>query len=368
MLRLTVDVGKITDNFRHVASICETRGLSLAVVIKLCLSRLDIVEPLIEAGARLLADTNLENFARLGKLGNRENRGERPERLLLRSSLTQIQKGLDFCDYVFLSETALVEALGQSKRGREVGVYVSVEAGDMRDGVTAEELPGFVAKAASGGQAPRIVGFAANYGCLSGFVPVLEDLARLRELCDRAARRAGLVDYGLSMGGTTIFDMIADGSLDGIADQVRIGEAIFFGYNMSLGKRIPGLHSDALVLTGEAIEVKEKLVSPREAEGLNAFGEKAKPQAPGYRKRVILNFGELAAPIKGLEALAPGAFFVGATHDYAVLDVTDCANPPRPGDAVHFRTNYNSAAQAMLSPYVEKMAVRRPVYAREGEG
>lgn len=345
MLSLTVDIGKIVENYRAVERLCTAHGMSLVVVAKLCLTSLDIVKPLIDAGARTIAETDLVNL---------ESLPYHVKRMLLRLSLGDVRRGLEHCDFALLSEPALYDALASDKRGRKVKVLVSVESGDLREGVAEAELPAFLGRLSPTARGPRIEGFAANYGCLRGFVPTHEDTLRLREACDKAAAKVGLDRAILSLGGTTIYDLLADGSLDGIADQIRMGEAIFFGYNMSLGKKIPGLHDDALILTGEVIESRDKTVPDDEAIGYNAFGHKTERPPSGIRRRAVLNFGERAAPTRSLEPLLPGARFAGATHDYAVLDVTDCDTPPRAGDVVSFRTNYCSAAQAMLSPYVEK--------------
>ncbi len=348
MLRLSVNLNKITENFDRIRALCDAHGIELATVAKLCLTNLDIVKPIIDAGAHLIAESNLVNLANLPY---------NVRRMLLRTSLDDIAAGLDHCDYVFISELRLLSALQDTPRGREVGVYVSVEAGDLREGVIAEELAAFLSAARRIGSGPRIVGFAANYGCLRGFVPSAADIRRFREGCDAAASAAGLGEYTVSVGGTTVYELLEAGELDGAVDQIRIGEALYFGYNMSLGKRICGLHDDALVLTGEVIEVKDKYVDGKEGRGFNAFGHKTETLERGVRRRAVLNFGELAAPSRSLDPLVPGAFFSGATHDYSVLDVTDCERTVRVGDRLDFRTNYNSAAQAILSPYVEKAVI-----------
>jgi predicted amino acid racemase len=220
--------------------------------------------------------------------------------MLLRASLKDIEGGLENCDYLFLSDMVHLKALKGLPPEREVGVYLSVEAGDLREGALAGELSGLIRAAARFKGRTHIVGFAANYGCLRGFIPMKEEVAQFRSLCDDAAAAAGLATYTLSIGGTSIFDLLEDGSLKGLIDQVRIGEAIYFGYNMSLHRRIEGLHNDAFILTGEVMEVKEKLVSGEETRGFNAFGRKPESPWRGYRKRAILNFGELAAPTRSL--------------------------------------------------------------------
>jgi predicted amino acid racemase len=156
------------------------------------------------------------------------------------------------------------------------------------------------------------------------------------------------------LGGTAVFDLLDEGSDRGGITQLRIGEALFFGYNMSAGKALPGFERDAFAFYGEIIEVKEKDVSFSGSFGFNAFGTRVPLNGSGRRIRAVLDFGELAAPISCLKPAAEGVSLVGSTHDFAVADITECGRRPRVGDVLEFATNYTGASCAMLNPSVRK--------------
>ncbi len=62
----------------------------------------------------------------------------------------------------------------------------------------------------------------------------------------------------------------------------------------------------------------------------------------------------LHADAEDMTCLLPGAFVSGPNSNYTVLDVTDCARPPRVGDSVHFRPGYWAMARAFRNPAVKK--------------
>ena len=238
MAKLIIDLPKIVENFRIINQLCSKNNLELVTVAKLCLTNIDIVKPIIDAGARIIGETNLVNLANLPYS---------VEKMLLRSSSSDIRSGLDGCDYVLLSELSLLEELAHSKARARNGVFISVELGDLRDGVCLESLPSFVEKSLAI-KGVEIKGMAANFGCLHGMIPNTATLDTIEESLHQIKRQLKFTFQQISLGGTAIFDLIHSGDLAGRVNQVRIGEAIFFGHNMSMRKDIPDLHTDAMFL------------------------------------------------------------------------------------------------------------------------
>lgn len=344
MARLTIDLGMIADNFRRLRALCARRGRELVAVTKLCQSNPAVVGALKAAGAWTVAETNLRNLERIPR---------DMARMLLRTSRSDIQSGLSACDSVLLSELDLAEAVARLPRPAEKAIYITVEGGDNREGVNPAELAGFVKKLL-GYKKLALAGIAVNYGCLRGMVPSPADAEELVDLVRKAGKKTGFPLRVLSFGGTAVYDLLALDRLPEEVNQIRMGEAVFFGHNMSLRKSIPGLHHQAFRFSAEIIEIKEKKLSSDPPPGYNAFGLREAEPYQGTRKRAVLDFGELAAPREGLTPLLAGIALVGATHDYAVIDVTDCSEPLSAGDTVDFAVSYTGAAQAMLSPFVQK--------------
>ena len=73
----------------------------------------------------------------------------------------------------------------------------------------------------------------------------------------------------------------------------------------------------------------------------------------GQRHRLLADFGALHTAVRGLTPMDDGLEIVTATGEYAVLDATALASPPRVGDRICFRPDYAALAMALLSPLVD---------------
>jgi predicted amino acid racemase len=163
----------------------------------------------------------------------------------------------------------------------------------------------------------------------------------------------------VSLGGTAVYDALVAGTLCPEVTQVRMGEAFLFGFNTTAGRPIRGFRRDAFRLYGEIIEIREKRVPSEGTFGLNAFGKKADLGPTGIRRRAVVAFGQLVCAPEGLMPMDHGIRVAGATHDYTVLDLTDAHGDYAPGDSVGFFLSYGGAAQAMLSPCVDREFLER---------
>ncbi|MBN1409284.1 MAG: alanine racemase [Spirochaetales bacterium] len=343
---LFIDRNKILHNFLFLKKLCSDFKLELVTVAKFCLFNSQIIDSLIDNGAEFIAGVNLFNL---------RNLKEPIKKMLLRTALSDMKNGIEDCDCVLVSELAMLEALARLPGQKKPGAILMLELGDFREGIPPDDFIKFLKKALSI-RGVKIAGIGGNLGCLTGRLPDTEMFSIMHDLLQTARAELGCELSTVSMGGTSIFDMFENNWMAEDITQVRMGEAIFFGYNMSARKKLAGFKGDAFIFQAEIIELAEKKIihSPGRI-GYNAFGHKTNPVSPpGMRKRAVLNFGSLAASFHGLSPVDSGVFFAGATHDYSVIDVSECTRKWKVGDRIHFVMNYNSASQAMLNPFVQK--------------
>ena len=340
MALLEINIEDIKSNFQKVHSLCSANSLELVTVSKVCLSDPVIVMPLIEMGATFIADCYVENM-----------KGYPVKRMALK---TRVSDMADECEVWCLSDRKMLERLSDSsRRGHKKSVMLNLELGDMRDGIELDQVEDFIREALKL-KGIEIFGVGGNLGCLKGKLPDAQTMELLDAMVCSVSQNLGYKIPVVSLGGTLMYDMAKNKQMSPYVNQLRIGEAIFFGYNMSYQKPIVEMSQKTFRFSGEVLEVKVKNIIEDHNSGYNAFGRKIEVLRCGKRKRAVLDFGELAGFPPGLEPLHKGIELAGFSHNHTVVDITDCEQDFVAGDLIHFRPNYNSTAHAMLSPFVDK--------------
>lgn len=347
MAILKMKMNNIVSNFLKVKDLCDNLNIELVTVTKICLSDREMIDILVENGANFVADSYLENLCRLPKS---------LKKMLFTPSISTLKGGKDCCEYFYLSDLKAIEMIAGNENIKNKNIILPLELGDMREGVLAEELVPFLNKALKI-RGINICGVGANLGCLIGKLPDLRVMDRLESMIDRVKRELSFEFETISMGGTLLYEMMVNRELYRGINQLRIGEAIFFGHNMSYNKDIPTLSQDTFIFSGEILEINEKNTDYVENTGYNALGLKTPVVARGLRRLAVLDFGKLAAPLYGLNPLDRNIIPFGCSHNHTVVDITDSQTNYGSGDYIDFRANYNSAAYAMLAPFVEKRLV-----------
>lgn len=346
---------KLLENYRAVLSMLRGK-IPLNVVTKFCLSNPDIIRVLSAGneGRLVVSDSNMENFSRLEPALARQL-----VKCVIKTRLSDIQKIPRLPDYarpdrLYVSDDRMFAALAELPADMCPQIVLIAETGDMKDGIALRQLPLLAEK---WGQLD-IIGVSANFACLSGILP---DEAAVRELAAAAGAVRAVRNLDrpfLSVGGTVACPLAASGVLDGLVQEIRMGEGIFFGYDSSGGRALPGLHRDVIELAGEILELAEKDFSIQQGRctGFTATGGEAgsRQQAPraGRRLRAVLDFGILAARTENLVPLDRDVLFAGQTFDFTVVDVTGSAASYEAGAFMRFVTDYSSASFCMMNRYI----------------
>ena len=347
---VTVDLAKVTANTRRVVDALGDRAVF--GVTKVTCGAPEVARAMLAGGAAGIADSRLENVARM------RDAGVTAEFWSLRApALPRAEEAVRLLDVSLESEIKTVRALdaAAARLGKRHRIVAMVDLGDLREGMLPADLPAFLEVAA---ELPNIevYGIGASLTCYGAIVPDAENLGELVALTQSAEARLGRRLH-VSGGMSSSLDAPVDGILPARIDSLRIGESILLGVSTVTREPILGLHTDAITVSAPVIECLVKPSLPRGTSAQDAFGQRPTFEDRGDRRRAILAMGRQDVVPEGLAPVDPRIQVLGASSDHLVLDVHDLPEPPHLGDAIAFVPTYAATLAAFTSPYVEKRFV-----------
>jgi predicted amino acid racemase len=348
--RLVIDVDKIEHNARTIVDLCHQHGIEVTGVTKVTCGHPEVARAMLRGGVSSIADSRLENIQRLIRAGV-----DTGFMLLRLPALSRVDEVVDCVAVSMNSELAVLEALSAAaqQRGRVHEVILSVDLGDLREGIWPDDLIPFARQAA---RLPglHIKGLATNLACFAGVVPDEDNMNRFVEL-------AALVEHCLdgrleciSGVNSSGLELIAAGGMPARVNHARIGEAIVLGRETTQRKPWPDTFQDAFILEAEVLELKLKPSIPLGQRSEDAFGRRPEFEQRGEVLRALLNVGREDIDVEGLTPQDPGVLILGGSSGYLVVDVSAAGGSIRVGDSLTFSLNYAALLAAMTSAYVNK--------------
>lgn len=346
---LSVDLDAIEHNARTIVALCAAHGIAVSGVTKGVCGNVEIAKAMLRGGVASLADSRLENIARLGAGGL-----DVPITLLRLPSLSEVDQVVATAAASLNSELAVVAGLSDAalRRGVVHDVVVMVDLGDLREGVWPDDLVPFVGRTLQCAGV-RVAGLGTNLSCLGGVVPSTDNMTRLVALAEAVEREFGLALTLISGVNSSGLELIAAGAMPARVNHARIGEAILLGRETTHRRPWPGTRQDAFVLHAEILERKLKPSLPIGEIAEDAFGRRPVFEDRGRRMRALLNIGREDVDVGGLSPLDPGVSILGASSGYLVVDVTDANTGAEVGDRLALRPGYGALLAAMTSEYVK---------------
>lgn len=349
--RLEINVAKISANAKFLVDLLKTRGISVTGVTKASLGCPIIASALISAGVNGLGDSRIENIERM-----RASLGDGPHITLIRAPmLSQVERVVRHADTSFNTELAVIQALSDSAKrlNRVHGIVLMVELGDLREGLMPGDLLDMVAAILP---LPNITlqGIGTNLACLNGAAPDANNMTELSNHACEIERAFGIELRVISGGNSANINWALSQENHGRINNLRLGEAIFFGREALDRTPIDGLHLNAFTLIAEVIEAK---IKPSLAWGTiaqNAFGTTISLSDRGRVAQAILAIGRQDCDPDGL-TLPFGTLLLGASSDHLVIDTGP--HTAIVGSEMSFEINYGTLLRAMASPFVEKLLV-----------
>jgi len=349
---LHFDAAKLTANVRTLQALCARQGVTLATVVKAACGWEALARAALDGGCDMLADSRLDNLARLPAAGPVV-----PRMLLRLPAPSEAEAVIRLCDVSLNSEYEAVAALNAAAQrlGRRHRILLMVELGDRREGLLPAELPALLARLRRL-PAIEVAGIGTNLGCLGGIRTTTAKLSELAELATLAQRQLGYRLRYVSGGNSGALPLLLQQGLPAGINHLRVGFSMLLGRDPYTDEPLPGLHTDVFELEAELIEVRAKQSLPQGEVVLDAFGRVPRFEDRGERVRGILSLGRLDTDLETLRPVDASVGIIGASSDHLVVDLTDSA-ARRVGDRLRFAPGYGALVQAMLSPYVEKRSM-----------
>lgn len=340
---LTIRLGVVEENTRAIVDRFD--GAIVGVTKGVC-GDPRVAGAMRRGGASALADSRLANLQRLDGIDR--------DHFLIRTPMrSEVDAVVRDTDLSMQSEQSILRTVGAAADRQDTHhrVILAVDSGDRREGVLPDDLPALLATATDF-DSITVEGIATHVGSLNGVVPTTESLRRFVEAVERAEDAVGRRLPVLSAGSSNTLSLCFDGTLPERVTQLRIGEGILQGTDPVTGEVLPGLESDAAVLSAEVIECKRKPSAPDGSTGPTPFGETTTAADDGVRSRAILALGRVDVDVEGLTPVRDGIEIVGASSDHTVVDVTAAETPVHPGDRLAFRLSYSALVSSAASRYV----------------
>lgn len=354
--RLEVDLGAVEANTRSLVDRLALTGIRVTGVTKAALGSPGVGRAMMRGGAAGLADSRVENLARLGA------GGLAAQRTLIRSPmLSQVDAVVSHATTSLNTEVAVLEALSGAavRRGVAHEVVLMVELGDLREGVLPDDL---VPLARDVVTLPflHLAGIGTNLACRSGVVPDAVAMQALSCLASLVEEATGAALALVSGGNSANLGWALSTPDTGRVDELRLGESILLGLDPLTRRPVPSLRTDAVVLVAELIEVRTKPAAPWGALGQTAFGARTARPGTGVVHQGILALGRQDVDPDGLEPPA-GVSVLGTSSDHLVVDLGD--HGAVVGDELTFGVGYGALLRAMTSPFVSVVESSAPAVA-----
>lgn len=349
--RVVVRPAAIAENAAAVAARFDGR---LVGVTKAACGDPVVAGAMLDGGADGIGDSRARNLARVTAAHDVET-------TLLRVPMaSDADRVVSTADRSLQSEPGVVRRTGETaaSRGTVHDVLLMVDVGDRREGVLPGDVPdvgGTVVDTAG----VRLAGLGTNLGCFGGVVPTPGNLQSFVDVVEATEAVAGRELDVVSGGSTVTLSLVEGGDVPARVNELRVGEGVLLGTDVTAGRRIPYLRGDAFELRAEVVECKRKPSTPAGPRGRNVEGKRPTFESRGRHTRAIVALGEQDTATDDLHPLDDGVEVLGASSDHTVLDVTDAGTDVAVGDELGFRPGYRALVRAFTSKYVHREVVEQ---------
>lgn len=346
--RLEIDLNKIYHNARTLVTRLSEQGINVTGVTKATLASTEVAKVLLHAGVSGLGDSRIENIEAMRVSGI-----EAPLTLIRSPMLSQTNRVVAFADSSLNTEMRVISQLSAVSlaSGKTHGIILMVELGDLREGIMLADVKDTVREIL---RLPNIhlQGLGANLACRCGVTPNEENMSILSELVGSIELEFRIKIPTVSGGNSANLNWALSYADVGRVNDLRLGESILLGCEPLHRRPIEGLHTDAMTLIAEVIELKVKPSKPWGELAQSAFGEVTSVKDCGQISQAILAIGRQDTDSCGLQSPSD-IEILGASSDHLI--VRSNRDEMTIGSEIAFQPDYSALVRAMTSPYVTKI-------------
>lgn len=266
--------------------------------------------------------------------------------------LSQTAQVVALTDISFNTEISVIRRLSKAAKKAHCvhGVVLMVELGDLREGIMPKMLEQTISAVL---RCPNILfmGIGTNLACRSGVSPDQRNMAELSALADSIDAIFGPIVHTVSGGNSANLEWALSTEDTGRINNLRLGESMLLGCEPLHRKPIQGLHTDAMTLIAEVIELKVKPAQPWGTFAQAAFGKARTSNATGNITQAILAIGRQDIDPDGLVPPA-GIEILSASSDHLVIDISNYLGAIKVGTQISFQLDYSALLRAMTSPFI----------------
>lgn len=322
--RLTVDLAKIRHNTAQVVEKLADYNSVTYGVTKVLGGDPQVASAMLAGGVQGLADSRLQNIQKMRAAGIKA-----PILLLRSPGLSEIPAAVSLTDMGLVSDAAIITALNEQARAQHLiyQIILMVNLGEDREGIAPEKLLDLYQYATTLSYV-QVVGIGTNLGCPSGKAPTKEQLDILVRLAALLPLENVLISGGTSIELPLLYEEKWEEEWLHRINHWRVGESIFFGWDIITKNLLPDFASDVCTFTAEVIEVHDQ--------------------------RIVVAAGSEELGAGMAYPLDPNLHVTSISSDHLVV-VSKSSHKIYVGDFVEFSLTYESLLAIANSPYVNIM-------------
>ena len=346
--KIEINIKNILQNLNNIKNI-DNNNRNITLVTKILAGNYEIVEKICKkSNIKSIADSHVENL----KL----YKGIPVKKWLIREpGMSEIHEVVKYADISFNSEIQTINKLNKEakKQNKIHGVLLTYELGDIREGCNKDELYELLSKCILLDNI-KVYGIASNLSCFGGVIPTEENMNELKDLAIDIEKKFNINLEIITAIETSAIPIMKKQIIPEKLNNIRIGEAVFCGYNTAFSEPIEGFERDTFILKAEIVEIKDKPSIPRGISLVDASGNKPNFQDKGIRKKALIGIGNEDINVNEIFPKDSKIEVIGGCSNYTVLDITDCTEEYNVGDVLDFNMSYFSILKSMMSKFVEK--------------
>ncbi|KIX89910.1 alanine racemase [Staphylococcus microti] len=328
-----IHLSKIKYNAVLLQQMLHHRGIRMIPVTKCMAGDTKVHTMLRGLGFDLLAESRLKHIptAQTPRKDFMLIKGSLPEEAAQTVQQTRISLQTEMETIRALSEAAIAQGIKHQ-------LLLMVDWKDGREGVLTYEAVSYI-KEIKKLAGIDFKGLAFNFMCYRQMPPTEEDLPYMHRFIEAVEKDTGVHLHTISGGNSSMLTLAMYQDL-GRINELRVGEAIFRGYETAYNMRLPQLYDNAVTITGRIIEIKPRLDLRTHQSYLQA----------------IVDIGQLDTAADDIIPFDEQLSIVGYTSDVLLLNL-GLADYYQVGDDVTFELGYAAIAQSMHSQQLKKQYV-----------